>query len=117
MSRERRSRPRRAVEVSAQVEGPRGVHRLLIRDLSIDGLFIESGRPYPSGTRLECRIDLRPHAIEVTAEVRHQSNTYQTEDGRGPYKGMGLRFLRLGADEMAILREFLGRLTPTKPQG
>lgn len=107
----RRSGPRWVVQLPIRVDGPRGAHHFTVRDLSLDGLFVESGRPYPAGTRLECTMSLPECAIDVTTEVRHQTNTYRTEDGEGPYKGMGMRFVRLGADELKILTTYLGQLT------
>ena len=114
---ERRGASRVPVEIPARVDGPRGAHQCVLRDLSLDGLFIETGRPYATGVRLECRLDLPGTPVEVTAEVRHQSNTYRTEDGAGPYKGMGLRFVRLGADELQTLRTYLARLTSRTREG
>ena len=116
MTADRRSNRRLIVNWRVRVDGPRGAHHHTIRDFSLEGLFVEAGRPYPPGTRLTCRIFVDRQPVEVTAEVRHQSNTYQTEDGGGPYKGMGLRFVRVGADELAILREHLTRLTERKPE-
>lgn len=58
-------------------------------------------------------MDIATGPIQATAEVRHQTNTYRTEDGGGPYKGMGLRFVRLGTDELTRLRMYLARLTST----
>lgn len=90
---------------------------MMARDLSIDGLFVESGRPYPAGTRLECCLDLNRKPVQVTTQVRHQSNQYHTEDGVGPYKGMGLQFVRLGADELVTVRAYLTRLTCRNSEG
>ena len=100
-----------------RVEGPRGVHHWTARDLTFDGLFIESTRPYAPGTRLECQLELSRKAIRMTAEVRHQTNQYRTEDGAGPYKGMGLRFVRLGTDELTVLQEYLAQLTSSTSEG
>ena len=111
MTSNRRSAPRIAIEAPVRVDGPRGAHHVKIRDLSLDGMFIESGRPYPAGTRLECTVELAGGRIALTAEVCHQSNTYRTEDGAGPYKGMGTRFVRLGADGLQTLSGYLARLT------
>ena len=85
----------------------------MVRDLSLDGLFIESSRPYASGTRLECHLRLGDATLTLTGEVRHLCNEYRTQDGAGPYKGMGLRFVRLGSDELNRLRAHLARLTST----
>ena len=80
-------------------------------------MFIESGRPYPAGTRLEGTLEIESRKISITAEVRHQTNTYRTEDGDGPFKGMGMRFVRLGADELNKLQSYLARLTSPNSEG
>ena len=80
-------------------------------------MFVESGRPYPAGTRIECAVELPGGVIAMTAEVRHQTNTYRTEDGAGPYKGMGTRFVRLGAEGHARLVEYLAQLTSRNSGG
>ena len=112
----RRETERLVVDWPVRVDGPRGAHHLVVRDFSLDGLFIETGRPYAPGTRLTCSLQIDRELVDLTAEVRHQTNTYRTEDGGGPYKGMGLRFVRLGADELAILQGYLERLTSINTQ-
>jgi len=117
LTQSRRTAPRAVVNLPIRIYGPRGSHSLTVRDVSVDGLFVESGRPYGEGTRLECLIDLGHQKIEATAEVRHQTNTYRTEDGEGPYKGMGIQFVRLGAEALMTLRTYSARLTTPNSEG
>ncbi|MEM7676959.1 MAG: PilZ domain-containing protein [Myxococcota bacterium] len=117
MIQSRRTAPRTVVKLPIRIDGPRGSHHLTVRDLSIDGLFVECGRPYEAGTRLECLLNLGLQKIEATAEVRHQTNTYRTEDSEGPYKGMGIRFVRLGTDALMTLQTYLAQLTSPNSGG
>lgn len=112
MSREeRRASPRIAAELEVKVDGPRGTLHLMARDLSAHGLFLECPRPLATGQQVECRMDLPvgrdTRRITCVAEVRHQSTTYRTTEGLGPFKGMGLRIVRITAEDHATLQRFL----------
>lgn len=111
MSAERRAQSRRVLTFKIRVDGPKGRLNVTARDLSAAGVFVETTTSYPRGQMLECRLELpegdRPRRLELTAEVRHQTNDYHTEDGRGPYRGIGLRFVRMDAEVQAALTSFL----------
>ena len=113
MTTNRRSHPRRPLDLKIRVDGPKGRQLLVARDLSIAGLFVETSTVFRVGQLVECRIELPdgPSArrLELTAEVRHLSNGYHTEDGEGPYRGIGLRFVRMEADVQNHLDGFLAR--------
>lgn len=86
---------------------------LVVRDLSDAGAFVEAVKAYDVGQMLECRLELpgehgAAQRVELTAEVRHHANAYRTEDGGGPFRGMGLRFVRLGVEARDTLTRFVG---------
>ncbi len=99
-----------------RVDGPQGRHSLTARDLSKEGVFIESPKSFSIGARLDCRLELpgrgsdRGPRIEFAAEVRHQSSKYTTDDGGGPFRGFGVRITRIGADEQKTLFTFIESL-------
>ena len=111
MTVERRSEPRQPQELQVRLDGPKGRARLIARDISSGGLFVETPTSYPLGQILECRLEVpeagRKLRLDITAEVRHQSNSYHTEDGRGPFRGLGLRFIRMDAEVQAALQQYL----------
>lgn len=111
MSDDRRLHARTPQDFAVRLDGPQGRQRLVARDLSAGGVFIEIARPYRIGERVEVRVEVEIDGakewLEMEAEVRHHTNTYQTDDGRGPYRGMGLRFIRFDADQQARLLAFL----------
>ena len=108
MSAERRVQPRRPQAFRVRAEGPRGTQYLTGRDVSEAGFFVESPKPFDPGQQLRCRLELPDgDPVEVLAEVRHRTNDYRTDDGQGPYRGMGLRILRMGAEDQARLLAFL----------
>lgn len=108
----RRQQPRAPLELKVRVDGPKGRQVLTARDLSEGGTFVETLKAYDVGQMLECRLELpqregAPVRVEVTAEVRHHANGYRTEDGGGPYRGMGLQFTRLDMEARDTLKRFL----------
>lgn len=111
MSLHRRSIPRLVTELKVRIDGSKGRHHHVARDLSASGVFVETLFSYQPGEMLDCRLELMEgttkHRIDINAEVRHQSNAYHTEDGRGPYRGIGLRFVRMDSDVQAILTRYL----------
>lgn len=111
MTAERRAHPRRPLELEIRIDGPKGRSRHTARDLSPAGVFVETSASYRVGQLLECRIEVPSgggkRRLELNAEVRHLSNAYETEDGRGPYRGVGLRFVRMDAQVLAELQTML----------
>ncbi len=96
-----------------RVDGPKGRASLTARDVSKEGVFVESTKPLPVGSRVDCRLELpgqgseRGPRIEFAAEVRHQSNKYTTDDGAGPFRGFGVRITRIGVEAQQTLFAFL----------
>ena len=110
---ERRTGPRTPLEIKIRVDGPRGRQSLVARDLSDAGAFVETVKAYDLGQMLQCRLELPQGEgaalrVEVTAEVRHHATAYRTEDGGGPFRGMGLRFVRLDMEARNTLTRFVG---------
>lgn len=111
MNPERRAQTRHVLSLKVRIDGPKGRQHVTARDLSAAGVFVETTTVYPLGQILECRLELtggdRPQRLELTAEVRHHANAYRTEDGHGPYRGIGLRFMRMDAEVQADLARYL----------
>lgn len=113
---ERRQSKRAPLTLKIRVDGPQGRHSLTARDVSKEGVFIESAKTFNVGARLDCRLELpgkgsdRGPRLEFTAEVRHQSSKYTTDDGGGPFRGFGVRITRIGSDEQRLLFAFLDSL-------
>jgi hypothetical protein len=95
--------------LKVRVDGPHGTQHLVARDLSREGLFVEAPKLFPVGANLECRLELPGGAerISFVAEVRHANNAYRAAGGAGPFKGVGVRFIRIGAEEHARLVRYL----------
>jgi len=71
------------------------------RDLSLDGLFVLTEQPLPTGSVLPLALDLGPDSgeLRVSAEVVRRTGD-----------GMGLRFLGLSRGERRQLKRFVGEL-------
>lgn len=119
MSDERRQIPRRPLELKIRVDGPQATQHLTARDLTGAGAFVETPRPIAIGQMLECRLELPgqdgapAERVNLTAEVRHHAKAYKTDDGQGPFRGMGLRFVRIDLDAQAKLVRFVRRRDPS----
>lgn len=111
MSSERRVHVRRPLEVKVRIDGPKGRSHHTARDLSLAGVFVETTTNLTIGALVECRLELPDGGgskrLHVTAEVRHQTNSYHTDDGRGPFRGVGLRFVRMDAEVQSDLNRIL----------
>lgn len=95
--------------VKLQVEGAQEMRRLVCRDLSEGGMFVETAQPPLLGARVTVWIDTGHGDLEVGATVR------RTIDGvgaaaAGATAGAGLQFDELGSESMVRLRQLLGRL-------
>lgn len=111
MSVERRAQSRVATDLKVRLDGPKGRQTVVARDLSPLGVFVETLFNYQRGQMIELRLELpdggKSRRIDINTEVRHVSNAYHTDDGRGPYRGVGLRFVRMDADVQSFLNRFL----------
>ena len=113
MGAERRQSARLALSLKIRVDGPGGRQTLQARDVSYEGVFIESAKSMSVGSRIECRLELpgqgseRGPRVEFAGDVRHQSREYETSDGGGPYRGFGVRITRIGVEDQKVLKHFL----------
>lgn len=111
MTAERRAQSRVVTDLKVRIDGVKGRQNVIARDLSASGVFVETLFSYQRGQMLELRLELPDDAgkrrLDINTEVRHISNAYHTEDGRGPYRGVGLRFVRMDADVQSFLNRFL----------
>lgn len=87
--------------MAGMAEGPGGAVRGIVRNLSRGGMFFLSSTLLPIGHTVDMKLDL-PGEKPVTAmgEVRYH---YKYADGQG----MGIRFLRLGVEDLAVISTFV----------
>ncbi len=87
--------------VPGRIEGPRGVIRCTVRNLSRGGSFFLTEQVLPVGQHFDLCIDLPGIApIRAVGEVRYH---YRYSEGGG----MGIRFVRLGGDDLRYISEFV----------
>jgi hypothetical protein len=98
---ERRNTPRLRLAFSVLVEGPYGIRRCIGRDISSNGLFLETPDPYTPGTIVRVTFSTPDGAWEMTArcEVRR---SVRIRDADTLCEGVGLSFLGvdLEADDL-----------------
>jgi hypothetical protein len=82
-------------EVECEGDGVRLASRL--NDLSTTGAFIDSMSSYAPGTRLKLKFRLKEIPIEADCEVRYGMQQM----------GMGVRFVNLKPEHLAILEHFI----------
>jgi hypothetical protein len=82
-------------EVECEGEGVRRVSR--INDLSTTGAFIDSMTSYTPGTIIKIRFRIKEMPIEADCEVRYGMQQM----------GMGVRFLNLKPEYLAVLEHFV----------
>ncbi|MFZ5469098.1 MAG: PilZ domain-containing protein [Myxococcota bacterium] len=85
---------------AAKAEGPKGPLRGICRNISLGGLFF-TGPALPVGSSVQLELQLPGSgAVSALGEVRYH---HAYADGAG----MGIRFLRLGQDDLARLTTFV----------
>ena len=90
-----------------------------IRDISITGCFVETTAPLAKGTVLGVDFTLPNTArmIRAKGEVRW-SGPYTSGNRTEATRGVGIRFVELSPDDIAIIAEFIGkRATRTRKFG
>lgn len=96
---ERRTSPRLRLAFPVLIDGPFGLRRCVGRDLSSQGLFVETADPYPTGVQVRVTFLGSEGGTEMTwhCAIRH---VYPS--GRATPAGIGLHFLspELDADDM-----------------
>ena len=75
-------------------------------NVSIGGMFIETGSPQPIGTRFRLRFELPglDHFIDTTAEVRW---VLSTDDAGTLPAGMGIRFADLSPEDQRHVQNLI----------
>jgi hypothetical protein len=88
-----------------RAEGPTGTVRGVVRNLSRGGMFFLTPTVLPVGRTIDMQIDLPgPKPTAVTGEIRYQ---YTYKDGQG----LGIKFVRLGAEDLATIAQFVSERT------
>jgi hypothetical protein len=88
---DRRRAQRKRLAFPVLIEGPYGIRRCIARDISGDGIFVESNEDYPPGTELRVTFMLPDGSWEMTARctVRHVIRLRATE---AAMHGIGMSF-------------------------
>jgi CheY-like chemotaxis protein len=73
-------------------------------DLSEEGVFIRTLKPYPPSSSVVVQIRIKESFIDVEAVVRY---THRFEEGLNKEPGMGLQYTRIALQEQAIIRQFI----------
>jgi hypothetical protein len=76
-----------------------GANRITTRvnDISTTGMFIDSMTSFPVGSVLKLRFRVKERLIETLGEVRYSM----------PHVGMGVRFINLNAEQMALIESLV----------
>lgn len=77
-----------------------------ITALSEQGMFVNTEKPKPVGLRIPITIFLEANRIKVEGMV-----LYSFDRGKGPLRtaGMGVKFVRIGSEDQALIRQFIHR--------
>ena len=90
--------PARAVATTGTIRG-------VVRNLSCGGMFFLTPGAFRVGQTVDMLLDLPgKQPTKATGEVRYQ---YKYTDGQG----VGVKFVRLGADDLATIAEYVNRRT------
>jgi uncharacterized protein (TIGR02266 family) len=99
----RRIDPRyeRQLEVEVLFEGKKQTSQT--RNISLGGLYLDSGAAMPIGTTVQLRFNLptQPEPVEVAGDVR-----WVVKKGTGEASGIGIRFQGLRARDVWALNRF-----------
>ena len=88
---------------AVHVTGPQGVTNGVGRNISPDGMFVETREPYPIGTVLRITFSSAELQTELSAvaEVRFQCflNFAGADGGQEGMRGMGVKFVKFEGDD------------------
>ena len=77
-------------------------------NLSQDGMFLETVRPYPEGTRFALRFNLPDSSKTIHSVVEVVYSLEETPDeGDWQLPGMGVHFVALDNDDRELISKFL----------
>lgn len=87
-------------------EAEESVIKNYITALSEQGMFINTENPIPVGMAIPVTILLETNRIKVEGMV-----LYSFDRGKGPLRtaGMGIKFVRIGSEDQALIRQFIRR--------
>lgn len=85
---------------------------LPVRDLSVDGLYLDSELPLEPGTEVVIEIHLGEDPIYLFGRVRRA----ELRSGDEPGAGMGVELLDVSAEDRAVLADALARQPPSLPR-
>jgi len=104
---ERRTGARFPCTVSAEVSEPQSRARIMGRttDLGIGGCYVDTINPFPVGTTVRLRLTDQARRFEVHAQVSFAQMGM----------GMGLAFTEINAEQLDVLRQWIGELSGELP--
>jgi len=73
-------------------------------DLSEEGVFIRTLKPYPPSSSVNVQIRIKDRIIIFEAVVRY---SHKFEEGRYKEPGMGLQYTRIALQDQATIRQFI----------
>jgi PilZ domain len=100
----RRRRPRHRILVNIELgdEQMRSPLRVTATDISGNGCYVESMRPFPAGTNLKAQLPMGSERLTTSAVVRTCDQAL----------GMGIEFMTLTTEQQDELQRYLQRLNP-----
>lgn len=109
-----RSGPRLPFQIQVDYRVDEDSDVLFTTDISEDGLFLETVRPYSVGTKLGLRFNL-PGLIPIIHVVAEVMRVVVESDSQDVWQvpGMGVRFLSIDAPDRKAIRAFIRRATGT----
>jgi uncharacterized protein (TIGR02266 family) len=103
---DRRKHPRLVLSVDLDFASAHNFYAGRTRDLSLGGLFVETGIELPIGTILTMELHFLSHKHKVEAEI-----VWQVVEDDGVV-GMGLRFVSLSDSARRSIEEFMNKRAP-----
>lgn len=99
---DRRSSARFEVNIPCRLEWHKNLHKAVLRDLSMEGAFVEASISASAGSEIAIYIEVGGQSFKVDATITHRG-WYLTEFQN--FEGFGVRFFNLGAEITTLLQE------------
>mgnify|MGYP003342571229 CR=1 FL=1 len=93
---------------NCRLHGPRGSIRGTVRNMSAEGMFFVGPEMLAVGATVDADLTIDGKVIKVNCEVRHQDR-FENQ------AAMGLRFLRLDPNTIAIVQATVAKLATQGP--